>query len=204
MLLQLGNGCTTGHGICGLARRSTRSLAAVLSFMAAGVLSATACSPTCPLYPYFRESSTTVAEHHKAVGTAIAVLASVLTLTGLVRQTPKKMKVKGEDDKVQVDNKKKVIPAIVSGSLFSLGLKISGMTISSKVYGFLNLNGIKEGSWDPTLACVMGGGLIVSFVSYQWVKGFNIVKVCVTSANLVTGVMYVLTRFLLYSTERKE
>lgn len=37
---RLGNGCTSGHGICGLARLSPRSLAAVLVFMAVGVLTA--------------------------------------------------------------------------------------------------------------------------------------------------------------------
>ena len=34
---RLGNGCTSGHGICGLARLSKRSLAAVLTFMGSGV-----------------------------------------------------------------------------------------------------------------------------------------------------------------------
>lgn len=33
---RLGNGCTSGHGICGLARLSKRSLVAVASFMACG------------------------------------------------------------------------------------------------------------------------------------------------------------------------
>jgi len=33
---RLGGGCTSGHGVCGLARRSPRSLVATLSFMAAG------------------------------------------------------------------------------------------------------------------------------------------------------------------------
>ncbi|HEX7607605.1 MAG TPA: YeeE/YedE family protein, partial [Usitatibacter sp.] len=33
-----GSGCTSGHGVCGLALRSPRSLAATLSFMAAGFL----------------------------------------------------------------------------------------------------------------------------------------------------------------------
>lgn len=33
---RLGNGCTSGHGICGLARLSKRSLVAVLVFMGAG------------------------------------------------------------------------------------------------------------------------------------------------------------------------
>ena len=35
-----GNGCTSGHGVCGLGRRSRRSLVAVLVFMSAGVLAA--------------------------------------------------------------------------------------------------------------------------------------------------------------------
>jgi uncharacterized membrane protein YedE/YeeE len=34
---RLGGGCTSGHGICGLARLSKRSLAATAVFMAAGV-----------------------------------------------------------------------------------------------------------------------------------------------------------------------
>ncbi len=32
-----GNGCTSGHGVCGLARLSPRSLVATLVFMAAGI-----------------------------------------------------------------------------------------------------------------------------------------------------------------------
>ena len=32
----LGSGCTSGHGVCGLARLSRRSLAAVVTFMTAG------------------------------------------------------------------------------------------------------------------------------------------------------------------------
>lgn len=34
---RLGSGCTSGHGVCGLARFSLRSLSAVLCFMAFGV-----------------------------------------------------------------------------------------------------------------------------------------------------------------------
>ncbi len=35
---RLGSGCTSGHGVCGLARLSERSLASVLTFIASGVL----------------------------------------------------------------------------------------------------------------------------------------------------------------------
>ncbi len=34
----LGNGCTSGHGICGMARLSKRSIVATLVFMTAGIL----------------------------------------------------------------------------------------------------------------------------------------------------------------------
>ncbi len=34
----LGNGCTSGHGICGMARFSKRSIAATVTFMAAGIV----------------------------------------------------------------------------------------------------------------------------------------------------------------------
>lgn len=37
----MGNGCTSGHGICGISRLSIRSIIATVSFMAFGILSAT-------------------------------------------------------------------------------------------------------------------------------------------------------------------
>jgi uncharacterized protein len=37
----LGNGCTSGHGVCGLSRSSSRSPVATLTFMATGILLAT-------------------------------------------------------------------------------------------------------------------------------------------------------------------
>lgn len=40
--VRMGNGCTSGHGVCGLSRLSGRSLAATLTFMATGVATASA------------------------------------------------------------------------------------------------------------------------------------------------------------------
>jgi uncharacterized membrane protein YedE/YeeE len=34
---KLGNGCTSGHGVCGLGRQSLRSLVAVITFMATAI-----------------------------------------------------------------------------------------------------------------------------------------------------------------------
>lgn len=42
---RLGNGCTSGHGVCGLARLSPRSLVSVALFMTMGILTATLFRP---------------------------------------------------------------------------------------------------------------------------------------------------------------
>ncbi len=38
---RLGNGCTSGHGVCGLSRLSVRSLVATVTFMATGIATVT-------------------------------------------------------------------------------------------------------------------------------------------------------------------
>jgi uncharacterized membrane protein YedE/YeeE len=37
---QLGSGCTSGHGVCGVARLSRRSIVATVVFMATGMITA--------------------------------------------------------------------------------------------------------------------------------------------------------------------
>lgn len=55
------------------------------------------------------------------------------------------------------------LTAIVSGIVFGAGLALSGMVNPMKVQNFLDF----FGSWDPTLAFVMGAGLIVTFFGYR-------------------------------------
>ena len=52
---------------------------------------------------------------------------------------------------------KGVLVAVGAGALFALGLVVAGMTVPARVTGFLDLGG----SWDPTLAFVMGGAILV-------------------------------------------
>ncbi len=52
------------------------------------------------------------------------------------------------------------------GLLFGWGLLISGMTDPGKVIGFLDL----AGSWDPSLALVMGGAIAVGFFAFGTAK----------------------------------
>ncbi len=39
--VRIGNGCTSGHGVCGLSRFSRRSLVATMTFMGTGIATAT-------------------------------------------------------------------------------------------------------------------------------------------------------------------
>ena len=50
----------------------------------------------------------------------------------------------------------------IVGLLFGWGLLISGMTDPAKVIGFLDL----AGSWDPSLALVMGGAIAVGSIGF--------------------------------------
>jgi len=52
------------------------------------------------------------------------------------------------------------------GLLFGFGLILSGMTDPGKVIGFLDL----FGTWDPSLAFVMGGAVAVGVVAFGWAK----------------------------------
>lgn len=55
-----------------------------------------------------------------------------------------------------------LILPLVSGTIFGAGLAIGGMTDPARVRGFLDL----FGDWDPTLAFVMGGAVLVMALAW--------------------------------------
>ena len=59
----------------------------------------------------------------------------------------------------------KNLSALLVGTLFGLGLAMSGMTDTAKVQGFLDL----FGAWIPDLAFVMGGAVLVTLVAFRLV-----------------------------------
>jgi len=60
----------------------------------------------------------------------------------------------------------RILSIFICGLIFGLGLAISGMLNPSKVSAFLDL----AGAWDPSLAFVMGGGLMVKLVFFHFLK----------------------------------
>jgi len=139
-----GTGCTSGHGLCGLARISPRSLVAICLLMGTGFLTV-----------FLKERAMSTPIDFAVVGfqwpaTNFTLFASIITLvlallTGLIR--------------VHQD----IHTPLVAGFLFGLGLGCAGMTSQAKVIGFLNLT---TGAWDPSLAFVMGGGFCMTFPAY--------------------------------------
>jgi uncharacterized membrane protein YedE/YeeE len=58
---------------------------------------------------------------------------------------------------------KNFVVNLALGLIFGVGLVISGMSDPAKVLNFLDLTG----TWDPSLAFVMGGAVVVAFVGYR-------------------------------------
>lgn len=57
----------------------------------------------------------------------------------------------------------RVLVSALSGALFGLGLLVSGMTDTLKVQGWLDV----AGTWDPTLAFVLGGAMLPMLVAWR-------------------------------------
>jgi len=55
------------------------------------------------------------------------------------------------------------LTALAAGILFGLGLVVSQMSNPEKVLGFLDV----LGDWDPSLAFVMAGALLVTTIGYR-------------------------------------
>lgn len=55
-----------------------------------------------------------------------------------------------------------IVPAL-SGTIFGAGLALGGMADPARVRGFLDL----FGAWDPTLAFVMGGAVLIMVIAWQ-------------------------------------
>lgn len=51
----------------------------------------------------------------------------------------------------------------IAGLIFGIGLVVSGMANPEKVQNFLDF----AGTWDPSLAFVMGGAVVITFIGYR-------------------------------------
>lgn len=59
----------------------------------------------------------------------------------------------------------RLIVSYLTGLIFGVGIAVSGMANPAKVLNFFDV----AGTWDPSLAFVMGGALITTFIGYRFV-----------------------------------
>lgn len=59
----------------------------------------------------------------------------------------------------------RLISVYLIGLIFGVGISVSGMANPAKVLNFFDV----AGTWDPSLAFVMGGALLVTFFGYRFV-----------------------------------
>lgn len=146
---RLSNGCTSGHGICGLARFSKRSLSAVATFLGAGILTTLALN----FCPSLRTKEPLAVK---------SLYGLILTLASLVTALP------------FLKNNEKALGAALSAGVASVGLGLSGMVKASKIENFLNVGLLilDPQNYDPTLMTVMGSGVIISWMAYQLLPGY--------------------------------
>jgi len=58
------------------------------------------------------------------------------------------------------------LSSFLVGLIFGIGLILAGMTNPAKVIGFLDITG----TWDPSLAFVMGGAILVAIIAFRFAK----------------------------------
>lgn len=77
--------------------------------------------------------------------------------------------------------------AAVSGILFGVGLSVARMTDPQKIWNFLDLAAIPSGGWDPSLAFVMIGGILVGLVGMRLDRIFRLKHPLAAPAFIKTG-----------------
>lgn len=157
---QLSNGCTSGHGVTGLARMSPRSLVATLTFMGTGM-------------------ATVLVSRHLVKGIPVSMsLAPISDLATQMEGVGPVLKAAGCSFAAvasacwaskHLGRWAELSTSFLLGGVFSLGLGLSGMTRPVKVLNFLDV----AGDWDPTLACVMGGALTVNLMVHRLAARFS-------------------------------
>lgn len=158
---RMGNGCTSGHGICGLPRLSVRSLVAVCSFMFTGAVAA--------YFSRVYDVSSQLHYAHKQQQVSsepfswfITVGIVVLLVQALYINFGRAYKL---EVSLNVENIKDYVFSFISALLFGLGLGISGMCDSARVIGFLDFS--RPEGFDPSLMAVMGGGVAVNLYTFH-------------------------------------
>jgi len=149
---KMANGCTSGHGVCGLPRLSKRSIVAIALFILFGLTTA-----TLKYYLQFLRPSSyafNVWEFN-----LLYYLVFIFTLSGFGFIIFKSLK-SGIKDKVR-----DVAISFIIGSLFGFGLIQSGMLQRHVVIEFLTIGKV----WNIQLAFVLGTAVSINLFTFNFI-----------------------------------
>jgi len=159
---KLGNGCTSGHGVCGLPRLSIRSWVAVPVFLLSGILIATLRS----MYPFENSGSM----YYIAIAYALQnqyVYCIAMCVSGFSLLA---MLIYFTFNKKSTEQTTDVLISALVGMIFGLGLILSGMVKKTKIIGFL----VMDKNWDPSLLFVLLAAVGINFITFNIIiRGLN-------------------------------
>jgi len=144
---RLSNGCTSGHGVCGMARLSIRSIVAVLVFLG------TAIATSSILY---RVAKITDQDENGQLDDPLQwvfILFVVLSITSVLVPLF-----------IRTQKWKEIVASVFAGFVFSFGLILAGMAQRAKVLNFLLLG---SPNWDYSLVLVLGCAVVLCFVLFR-------------------------------------
>jgi uncharacterized membrane protein YedE/YeeE len=151
---KLGNGCTSGHGVCGLALLSIRSFVAVVIFMSTAMLTASL-HLSAPLLVSSSVSEVYSPVYFDTLMLVLMILALIGVLAAVCYSFITESLVSMLD----------AIIGFVIGLLFGTGLLLSGMCRRTKILSFLTLGT----GWDPSLIFVMASAVSINLVTFQFI-----------------------------------
>lgn len=166
----LGQGCTSGHGLCGLSRFSKRSILAVIIFMITAMLSATI-SSTASIFKHDHDNNSKFSfpptEYNLPSHSMLSKMKSLFAFTLFIPAILAvicKLLCKNDENHTKTYSIVHALISSVLGFCFAAGLAISEMVNPAKTIGFLDLD---MTSWDPSLLFVFVGALPISIPMFQ-------------------------------------
>eukprot|EP00123_Amoebidium_parasiticum_P008293 comp18708_c0_seq1/m.20447 comp18708_c0_seq1/g.20447 ORF comp18708_c0_seq1/g.20447 comp18708_c0_seq1/m.20447 type:complete len:340 (-) comp18708_c0_seq1:282-1301(-) len=152
---QMGSGCTSGHGVCGIPRLSRRSIIAVIAFMLSGMVTRGFIANSEYLYGLVHDGPKVqdVVPSFLFSNVLIYEAAAGLALIYAVRNVLAKK---------STETMRTVVTSLVVGLLFTFGLGLSGMTNPAKIQNFLDV----FTAWDPSLAFVMLSAVTINSITF--------------------------------------
>ncbi len=155
---KMANGCTSGHGVCGLPRLSKRSFVSVVIFCSFGIGVATMRYHLNFLY---QTESIIIADElnseffHMIFLICISALIFLFFLFMIIKNN--------------LEDIRDFLISFFTGGIFALGLVISGMNRRKKVINFLTAND----DWDPSLLFVLFSAVILNLIFFQLIKKYK-------------------------------